>query len=128
MRVSPFYHKPDRELGKALRTVLSGQDEAAFVKRVMARVAELHEGASIGLAWWEVLGAWARPGLAAAALGLLAGAMIWAAGLRSGDQATTVLGDPLQSVGDTGMPAAFLATAQPPNLDNILAIGLEPRR
>ncbi|UCG86976.1 MAG: hypothetical protein JSW71_00030 [Gemmatimonadota bacterium] len=128
MRGSPFDHRPDRELGKALRTALSGQDEAAFVKRVMARVSELQEGGSIGLLWWEVLGAWARPGLAAAALGLVVGAMIWAASLRSGDQPATALGDPLQSVGDTGMPAAFLATTQPPNLDNVLAIGFEPGR
>ncbi len=128
MRVSPFYHRPDRELGKALRVVLSGQDEAAFIKRVMARAAELQQEGSIGLAWWEVLGAWARPGLAAAVFGLIAGAMIWFAGLRFGNQPMNVLGDPLQSVGDTGMPAAFLATLQPPNLDDILAIGLEPGR
>jgi len=128
MRVSPFYHRPDRELGKALRVVLSGQDEAAFVKRVIARAAELQQEGSIGLAWWEVLGAWARPGLAAAVLGLIAGAMIWFAGLRFGNQPMNVLGDPLQSVGDTGMRAAFLATLQPPNLDDILAIGLEPGR
>jgi len=75
-----------------------------------------------------VLGAWARPGLAAAVLGLIAGAMIWFAGLRFGNQPMNVLGDPLQSVGDTGMRAAFLATLQPPNLDDILAIGLEPGR
>jgi hypothetical protein len=128
MRVSPFYHRPDRELGKVLRVVLSGQDEAAFVKRVMARAAELRQEGSIGLAWWEVLGVWARPGLAAAVLGLIAGAMIWFAGLRFGNQPMNVLGDPLQSVGDTEMPAAFLATLQPPNLDDILAIGLEPGR
>lgn len=128
MRVSPFDHRPDRELGKALRVVLSGQNEAAFVRRVMARVAELQDGGPIGLGWWEVLGEWARPGLAAAALGLIAGAMIWIASLGAGDQTVTVLGDPLQSVGDTGMPAALLATAQPPNLDNILGMGLEPGR
>jgi hypothetical protein len=127
MRVSPFYHRPDRELGRVLKEVLSGPDEAAFVNRVVARVAELQEGGSLGLAWWEVLGRWARPGLAAAALGLIVGVVIWTASMRSMDQSLAALEDPLQFLGDTGMPAAFLATAQPPNLDNILAIGLEPQ-
>ncbi len=124
MRLSPFDHRPDRELGKALKSVLSGADEDAFVQRVLNRVAEMQEGGSLGLAWWEVLDTWARPGLVAATLGLIAGVMIWAGGLTFGGQTTTVLGDPLQSVGDSGVPAAFLATAQPPSLNEVLAMEL----
>jgi len=78
----------------------------------------------VGLAWWEVLDTWARPGLVAAALGLVAAVMVWAGGLTFGGQTTVALGDPLQSVGDSGVPAAFLATAQPPSLNEILAVGL----
>ena len=124
MRLSPFDHRPDRELGKALKSVLSGADEDAFVQRVLNRVAEMQEGGSLGLAWWEILDTWARPGLVAAALGLIAGVMIWAGGLTFGGQTTIALGDPLQSVGDSGVPAAFLATAQPPSLSEVLAMGL----
>jgi len=124
MRVSPFDHRPDRELGKALRAVLSGADEEAFVQRVLERVAEMRENGSPRLAWWEVLDTWARPGLVAAALGLVAGVLIWAGGLTFGGQTTVALGDPLQSVGDSGVPAAFLATAQPPSLSEVLAMGL----
>jgi hypothetical protein len=124
MRVSPFDHRPDRELGKALRSVLSGTDEEAFVQRVLGRVAEVRAGGAVGPAWWEVLDTWARPGLVAAALGLVAGVMIWAGGLTFGDQTTAALGDPLQSVGDSGVPAAFLATARPPSLNEVLALGL----
>ncbi len=124
MKVSPFDHRPDRELGKVLKSVLSGSDEEAFVQRVMARVTEMHEGGYAGLAWWEVLDNWARPGLVAAALGLIAGVMIWAGGLTFGGQNPTALGDPLQSVGDSGVPAAFLATAQPPSLNEVMATAL----
>jgi hypothetical protein len=124
MKLSPFDHRPDRELGKALESVLSGADEAAFVRRVLNRVAEMQEGGSLGLAWWEILDTWARPGLVAAALGLIAGVMIWAGGLTFGGQTTIALGDPLQSVGDSGVPAAFLATAQPPSLSEVLAMEL----
>ena len=124
MRVSPFDHRPDRELGKALQSVLSGADEEAFVQRVLARAAEMQANGGVGLAWWEVLDTWARPGLVAAALGLVAAVMVWAGGLTFGGQTTVALGDPLQSVGDSGVPAAFLATAQPPSLNEILAVGL----
>ena len=124
MRVSPFDHRPDRELGKVLKSVLSGADEEAFVQRVMARVTEMQAGGTIGPVWWEILGTWARPGLVAAALGLIAGAMIWAGGLTFGGQNPTALGDPLQSIGDSGVPAAFLATAQPPSLSEVMATAL----
>jgi hypothetical protein len=122
--VSPFDHRPDRELGKALRSVLSGADEAAFVQRVLDRVAQVQTGGSLGPVWWEVLDDWARPGLAAAALGLVAGVMFWIGGLTLGGETAAVLGDPLQAVGDSGVPAALLATAQPPSLNEVLALGL----
>jgi len=124
MRVSPFDHRPDRELGKALKSVLSGADEEAFVQRVLDRLAEVQVGGGVGPAWWEVLDVWARPGLVAAALGLVAGVLIWTGGLAFGGQSTVALGDPLQSVGDSGVPAAFLATARPPSLSEVLAMGL----
>ncbi|UCD24124.1 MAG: hypothetical protein JSW51_14030 [Gemmatimonadota bacterium] len=124
MKVSPFDHRPDRELGKALRSVLTGADEEAFVQRVMTRVAEMHAGGYAGLAWWEVLDTWARPGLVAAALGLIAGVMIWAGGLTFGGENSAALGDPLQAVGDSGVPAAFLATARPPSLNEVMGAGL----
>jgi len=47
MRVSPFDHRPDRELGKALKSVLSGTDEEAFVQRVLERAAEVQVAAAI---------------------------------------------------------------------------------
>jgi len=61
---SPFDHRPDSELGDWLRETLSAPDDAAFVARVMERV----PARIVREAWWDILGEWARPGLAAAAL------------------------------------------------------------
>ena len=66
MRNSPFDHRPLWDLGKALREVLEAGDNRAFVARVMAEVRTLDIRRLRG-DWWEVLGAWARPGLVAAA-------------------------------------------------------------
>lgn len=67
---SPFDHHPDPELGEWLRGALSVPDNPAFVARVMAQV----PARMVRETWWDILGEWARPGLAAAAvLVMLAG-------------------------------------------------------
>ncbi len=66
MRTSPFDHRPLRDLGKTLREVLGAGDNRAFVARVMAEVRAVDIRRLRG-DWWKVLGAWARPGLVAAA-------------------------------------------------------------
>ncbi len=66
MRDSPFDHRPSRDLGKTLREVLEAGDNRAFVARVMAQVRAFDIRRLRG-DWWKVLGAWARPGLVAAA-------------------------------------------------------------
>jgi hypothetical protein len=119
MRASLFDHRPDRELGKALRETLSGHDEEVFVRRVMARVTEVQNGVTGAGEWWEVLGTWARPGLAAAAIGLAVGATIWISGIGGGTETNLTLSDPLQANEATVIPSAFLA-AQPPDLDQVL--------
>jgi hypothetical protein len=68
----PFDHRPDPVLGAALRNALSAEDHSTFVARVVAALAvprTVH---------WDVLAAWARPGIAAACVaavgvGLLVG-------------------------------------------------------
>ncbi len=119
MRSSPFDHRPDRALGNALRETLSGHDEEAFVRRVMARVTEIQNGVTVGGDWWEVLGSWARPGLAAAAIGLVLAATVWIALIGGNPQANATLSDPLLTDDGQAIPAAFLA-AQPPSLDQLL--------
>lgn len=66
MRHSPFDHRPWRDLGRVLGEVLEAGDNRVFVARVMAEIRAL-DVRPFRSDWWEVLGAWARPGLAAAA-------------------------------------------------------------
>jgi len=124
MTQSPFDHTQDVELGEALRSVLSGRDDEAFARRVMARVAELQDAVGLRTAWWEVLGGWARPGLVAAAIGLILCTTILASGLLGRPEPLVALGDPLQPVDQAGVLSALLSAGQPPDLNEVLALGL----
>ena len=70
--MNEFDHRPDPIVGEALRELLSSTDDAAFARRVMDHVPQVIARES----WWEVLGAWARPGVAAA-VAVLAAATVW---------------------------------------------------
>ena len=122
MKPSPFDHRQDHELGEALRAALSGQDETAFVQSVLASAASLQDGVHDGGDWLEILGAWARPGLAAAAIGMAAAAILWLSGAQTPSNGAALLADPLQA--SVEIPAAFLA-AQPPDLNEVLALELD---
>lgn len=119
MKYSPFDHRQDRELGDALRSVLSGRDEAAFVRRVLDSASKSGGQIYGGAEWWEVLSAWARPGLAAAVIGVAAAAIMWFAGVRNSQIADTPPPDLVQA--SAGIPETFLTT-QPPLLDEVLAM------
>jgi hypothetical protein len=121
MKVSPFDHRQDRELGDALRSALSGGNEAAFVRRVVDSAAEIHQRKLDGGDWWEILNAWARPGLAAAAVGAVAAAALWWSGSTQSSDTTVALADPLQAAVE--IPAEFLAN-QAPDLNEVLALEL----
>lgn len=120
MNVSPFDHRQDRELGDALRSALSGSDEAAFVRRVVA-AAELQQRQVEDGDWWEILSSWARPGLAAAAVGIVLAALFWWSGAATPAETQTALADPLEA--SIEIPAAFLAS-QAPDLNEVLALEL----
>ncbi|MGH7522272.1 MAG: hypothetical protein ACREMI_13440 [Gemmatimonadales bacterium] len=77
----PFDHRPDPDLGAALRDALDPQgDQSAFVARVMAQYDTALDRASIPTL--DILASWFRPGIVAAAaalvLGLLFGRTVWA--------------------------------------------------
>ncbi|MFQ6046139.1 MAG: hypothetical protein ACE5PT_07260 [Gemmatimonadales bacterium] len=121
---SPFDHRPDPALGRALRAVLSGGHDVEFTSRVMAASRELFAQPSRG-GWAEVLAAWARPGLAAAAL-LLTATVIWlgvATGGTNGNGAP--LGDPLSATNAQLAVPALLASPVTPDVDVVLAVALE---
>jgi hypothetical protein len=70
-----FDHRPDPELGAALRAALEPKDDQkAFVTRVMARYDQTLERATIPTL--DVLASWFRPGIAAAAAALIAGFLL----------------------------------------------------
>ncbi len=73
-----FDHRPDPELGAALRQAVEPRDgtQAAFVARVLAGYDAARAGGG-GVPTWDVLAGWARPGIAAAvAAAALAGFLV----------------------------------------------------
>lgn len=120
---SPFDHRPDPELGAALREALTTGDDRDFARRVVA-AAEHVFVARAGAHWWEELVRWSRPSLAAAALALAAGAALWFAAARMTNAASDPLGDPLRAADSRlGVPA-LLASSQAPHVDEVLAVAL----
>ena len=72
--MNEFDHRPDPILGDVLRDALAPADDPGFVQRVLDRMPQVLAGET----WWEILGEWARPGLAAAVALLLAVTVWWA--------------------------------------------------
>jgi hypothetical protein len=66
---SPFDHAPDPAIAEALREVLDVHDDPAFVRAVLERT-------RTPAPFWEVLGDWARPGVAAALLLVAVGSFV----------------------------------------------------
>jgi hypothetical protein len=119
---SPFDHRPHPELGALLREALTADDEQAFAARVLAAA---QQRSAYDPPWWQVLGAWARPGVAAA-LALLAGATIWYANASSRNEADTTLEDVLLAAAEPATPPFLSATIAPPTFDVVLAASFEP--
>ncbi len=125
MSMSPFDHERDIQLGNVLREALTADDDQAFAERVVARLTEV-EGLRPGPGdWWEILNGWARPGVAAAALGLVAALSLWMGGRQTGPQTDLVLDNPLQPANEAFVTSALLTTTQPPAVDAVLGMALE---
>ena len=118
MRHSPFDHRPWRDLGRVLREVLEAGDNRVFVTRVMAEIRAL-DVRPFRSDWWEVLGAWARPGLAAAAalVALTIGLTITSRTSGAVEETTTA-DDALQASTDASV---LTVAANPPDVGFLLA-------
>ncbi len=123
---SLFDHRPDPELGEALRRVLDAGDDAEFARRVVAAAEPLLAIGARSENWWDVLSAWARPAMAAALTlaAVATGWLVWASG-KSEQEIT--LEDALRPPNETDVPAALVVGFSPPDLDLILAASLENR-
>ena len=109
MNESPsFDHRPDPELGAALRAALDPPDDhAKFVARVMSQYDAALERSSVAML--DVLASWFRPGMVAAAAALILGFLF----------GRTVLGNRAESIDAALAPVegpglAALVTAQDP--------------
>jgi hypothetical protein len=124
---SPFDHRPDPELGRALADALSAPDDERFARQVMA-AADAAFGADAPESWWQELTAWARPGLVAAMLLIAAGAFWMGSQMaqRGNGNGTGALGDPLSAAGNEALDVPMLmAGSEEPSVDAVLAVALE---
>ena len=107
--MTPFDHRPDPQLGEALRAALDPGDHAAFVAAVLA--------ADRPARTMDVLATWARRGLAAAMVAAaLAGFLVG----RGGEPATL----PEDALAPTSAGAASIAlvtAAKPPDASVVFA-------
>ncbi len=125
MKSSPFDHRPQRDLGNALREALGPVDDQEFVDRVLEDI-RLIDLRRFRNDWLEVLGTWVRPGLAAAAA-LVVLALAMTVSLRPvgpGDD-TTAMDDAIRAQTLETSTSVLLAAPSPPQVDIILATSFE---
>jgi hypothetical protein len=120
-----FDHRPDPELGAALRRALdpAADNQAAFVARVMARYDAALLEASVPT--WEVLARWARPGIAAAVVAAVLGGFLLGRTLRTPDEAAT-FDTAMAPTSGPGL-AALVTAPEPPDASVLFASLVEPR-
>ncbi len=122
-----FDHRPDPELGAALRRALDPprDDRAAFVARVMARYDGALADATVPT--WEVLAAWSRRGIAlAAAAAVLVGFLLGRA-LQTPEPET--FDTAMAAMAPTSGPgvAALVTATDPPDASIVFASLVEQR-
>ena len=119
-----FDHRPDPELGGALRRALDPprNDQAAFVARVMARYDGALAAATVPT--WEVLAAWSRRGIAAALVAAVVGGFLLGRALQSPEPETFDA-----AMAPTSGPgvAALVTATDPPDASIVFASLVEQR-
>jgi len=110
-----FDHRPDPELGAALRAALEPTDDhAAFVARVMGQYERALEHGTIPTL--DVLASWFRPGIAAAVAALIVG-FLFGRGILT--PAPTI--DAAMAPSEGPGLAALVTAADPPDASVVFA-------
>ena len=108
--MTPFDHRPDAQLGEALRAALDAGDHTAFVAAVLAR-------ADRPARTMDVLATWARRGLAAAMVAAaLAGFLV-----GQGGEPATLPEDALAPTSAGAASIALVTATRPPDASVIFA-------
>jgi hypothetical protein len=105
----------DAELTEILRETYAAPAEGAYwnelESRIMSYIAERRPASGIPVNWWSDLASWAAPGMAAAALLLVAAGLLWSRqdqeDLRTTYEAVT------ESVGTDVLPGAVQVVTAP---------------
>jgi len=120
-----FDHRPDPELGAALRRALDPprDDQAAFVARVMARYDGALAAATVPT--WEVLAAWSRRGIALAAAAAVVVGFLLGRALRTREPLET-FDTAMAPASGPGLTALVTAT-DPPDASVVFASLVEQR-
>jgi len=117
-----FDHRPDPELGAALRAALEPRDDhAAFVARVMAQYDNALDRSSVAM--FDVLASWFRPGMVAAAAALVLGILFGRTVLQSPDTAS--IDAAMAPVEGPGL-AALVTAKDPPDASVVFTSLVEP--
>src|ERR1700752_3499084 len=119
-----FDHRPDPELGAALRAALEpsgGDNHSAFVARVMAQYDNALDRSSV--ATLDVLASWSRPGMGAAAAALVLGVLFGRMVFQTPD--TTSIDAAMAPVEGPGL-AALVTAQDPPDASVVFTSLVEP--
>lgn len=120
----PFDHRPDPELGAALRAALDPQgDQSAFVDRVMAQYDTALDRASIPTL--DILASWFRPGIVAAAAALVLG-LLFGRTMLAPAAATESMDAAMAPAEGPGL-AALVTAQDPPDASVVFASLVEPQ-
>lgn len=118
----PFDHRPDPELGAALRAALEPKDDhTAFVVRVMGQYERVLERSTVPTL--DVLASWFRPGIAAAIAALIVGFLFGRTVLTPAPASIDAAMAPLEGPG-----LAALVTAQDPPDASVVFTSLVDQR
>ena len=116
---TPFDHRPDPQVGDALRAALTAEDDAAFVARVMTAAARPLARSPV-----DVLAGWARPGIVAATLAaLIAG---YAVGRRLSAPRESLDEAMVNALASSPSTAALAKSSEPPDGSVAFATFIEP--